>query len=49
MTLTKRLQNSSRETVTRLFADFRRKGLVEVRGATLVIADKTGLLQLLRA
>jgi hypothetical protein len=32
-----------------LFADFRRKGLVEVRGATLVIADKTGLLQLLRA
>ncbi len=40
---------SSRETVTRLFADFKRKGLVEVRGATLVIADKSGLLQLLAA
>jgi CRP/FNR family cyclic AMP-dependent transcriptional regulator len=40
---------SSRETVTRLFADFKRKGLVEVRGATLVIADKNGLLQLLGA
>jgi CRP/FNR family transcriptional regulator, cyclic AMP receptor protein len=40
---------SSRETVSRLFADFKRKGLVEVRGATLVIADKPGLLQLLGA
>ncbi len=40
---------SSRETVTRLFADFKRKGLVEIRGATLVIADKSGLLQLLAA
>jgi CRP/FNR family cyclic AMP-dependent transcriptional regulator len=40
---------SSRETVTRLFADFKRKGLVEIRGATLVITDKTGLLQLLAA
>src|SRR5271163_2336695 len=40
---------SSRETVTRLFADFRRKGLVRVNGSTLVIADKTGLLQLLAA
>jgi CRP/FNR family cyclic AMP-dependent transcriptional regulator len=40
---------STRETVTRLFADFKRKGLVEVHGATLVIADKTALLQLLGA
>jgi CRP/FNR family cyclic AMP-dependent transcriptional regulator len=40
---------SSRETVTRLFADFKRKGLVEIRGATLVIADKSRLLQLLEA
>jgi CRP/FNR family cyclic AMP-dependent transcriptional regulator len=40
---------SSRETVTRLFAAFKRKGLVEVHGATLVIADKAGLLELLQA
>jgi CRP/FNR family transcriptional regulator len=40
---------SSRETVSRLFADFKRKGLIEVRGATLVIADKTGLRGLLQA
>ncbi len=40
---------SSRETVTRLFADFRRKGLVELHGSTLVIADKAGLRKLLAA
>jgi CRP/FNR family transcriptional regulator, cyclic AMP receptor protein len=40
---------SSRETVTRLFADFRRKGLVELHGSTLVIGDKTGLRKLLAA
>jgi CRP/FNR family transcriptional regulator len=40
---------SSRETVTRLFADFKRRGLVEVHGATLVITDKTRLLELLAA
>jgi len=40
---------SSRETVTRLFADFRRKGLVQVHGSTLVIVDKTGLHELLAA
>jgi CRP/FNR family transcriptional regulator, cyclic AMP receptor protein len=34
---------SSRETVTRLFADFKRKGLVQLHGSTLVITDKTGL------
>jgi len=33
---------SSRETVTRLFADFKRKGLVQVHGSSLVI-DKPGL------
>lgn len=40
---------SSRETVTRLFADFKRKGLVQIHGATLVIADKGGLQELLSA
>jgi CRP/FNR family transcriptional regulator, cyclic AMP receptor protein len=34
---------SSRETVTRLFADFRRKHLIEVHGSTLIITDKAGL------
>jgi CRP/FNR family cyclic AMP-dependent transcriptional regulator len=40
---------SSRETVTRLFADFKRKGLVQVQGSALVLADKTGLQGLLQA
>jgi CRP/FNR family transcriptional regulator len=34
---------ASRETVTRLFANFKRKRLVEVHGASLVITDKPGL------
>jgi CRP-like cAMP-binding protein len=34
---------SSQETLTRQFADFRRKGLVQIRRSTLVLADKTGL------
>jgi CRP/FNR family transcriptional regulator, cyclic AMP receptor protein len=38
---------TSRETVSRLFADFRRQQLVEVRGSSLVITDKPGLEQLL--
>lgn len=40
---------STRETVTRLFADFKRKGLIEVRGSSLTIADKPGLQKLLQA
>jgi CRP/FNR family transcriptional regulator, cyclic AMP receptor protein len=40
---------SSRETVTRLFASFKRRGLVEVRGSTLVIANKSELEKLLDA
>jgi CRP/FNR family transcriptional regulator, cyclic AMP receptor protein len=40
---------SSRETVTRLFADFKRKGLLEIHGSTLVISDKTALQELLQA
>ena len=34
---------ASRETVTRLFADFKRKQLLRVKGSTLIIKDKTGL------
>jgi CRP/FNR family cyclic AMP-dependent transcriptional regulator len=34
---------ASRETVTRMFADFKRKKLVRVAGSTLVITDKPGL------
>jgi len=38
---------TSRETVTRLFTDFKRQQLVEVRGSSLVITDKPGLQQFL--
>ena len=38
---------TSRETITRLFADFKRQQLVEVRGSSLVIIDKPGLQQFL--
>jgi CRP/FNR family transcriptional regulator, cyclic AMP receptor protein len=38
---------TSRETITRLFADFKRQQLVEVRGSSLVISDKPRLQQLL--
>jgi CRP/FNR family transcriptional regulator, cyclic AMP receptor protein len=38
---------ASRETVTRLFARFKREGLIEVRGSTLLIADAPGLQKLL--
>ena len=34
---------SSRETVTRLFTDFKRKRLLEVHGSTLIITNKAGL------
>lgn len=40
---------SSRETVTRLFSDFKRKRLLEVHGSTLVITNKAGLEQILQA
>jgi CRP/FNR family transcriptional regulator len=40
---------ASRETVTRLFADFKRKKLVEVKGSTLIIRNKTELEHLLEA
>lgn len=40
---------SSRETVTRAFASLRRAKLIEVRGATLVIRDRSGLEELVSA
>jgi len=38
---------ASRETVTRLFASFKRERLIKVRDSTLIIANKTGLEKLL--
>ncbi len=40
---------ASRETVTRLLAEFKRKNLIEVRGSTLVISKRNALQQLLEA
>jgi CRP/FNR family transcriptional regulator len=38
---------TSRETVTRLFAEFKRKRLVEAHGSRLLIVNKAGLQKLL--
>ena len=38
---------TSRETVTRLFADFKRNRLIEVHGSTLVLGNRAGLQRLL--
>jgi CRP/FNR family transcriptional regulator len=38
---------ASRETVTRLFSDFKKKQLLQVKGSTLIIKDKAGLESLL--
>jgi CRP/FNR family cyclic AMP-dependent transcriptional regulator len=40
---------ASRETVTRLFTDFKREHLIEVHGSTLIIASKPNLEKLLEA
>jgi CRP/FNR family cyclic AMP-dependent transcriptional regulator len=40
---------TTRETISRLFADFKRQQLIEVRGSSLVITDKQGLQQFLAA
>jgi CRP/FNR family cyclic AMP-dependent transcriptional regulator len=40
---------ASRETVTRLFADFKKKNLLQVKGSTLIIKDKAGLEGILAA
>ena len=39
----------SRETVTRLFGDFKRRHLVEIHGSTLIITNKAGLEKILEA
>jgi len=38
---------ASRETVTRLFADFKKKNLLDVKGSSFVIKDKPGLEELI--
>jgi CRP-like cAMP-binding protein len=40
---------ASRETVSRLFASFKRKKLIEIRGSTLVVGSKTNLEKLAEA
>jgi CRP/FNR family transcriptional regulator, cyclic AMP receptor protein len=40
---------ASRETVTRLFADFKKRKLLEIKGSTLVIRNKAGLENMLAA
>ena len=40
---------ASRETVTRLFADLKRKDLLQIKGSSVTIRDKAGLEQLLEA
>jgi CRP/FNR family transcriptional regulator len=37
---------ASRETVTRLFADFKKKNFLQIKGSTVTIKDKLGLEQL---
>ena len=39
---------ASRETVTRLFASFKKKELIEVHGSALVVKDKAALEELIR-
>lgn len=39
---------ASRETVTRLFADFKKEGLLQIKGSSVTIKDKRGLEQLLQ-
>jgi CRP/FNR family transcriptional regulator, cyclic AMP receptor protein len=40
---------TSRETVTRLMAGFRRQRFIEQEGATLVVSDRVGLESLITA
>ncbi len=40
---------ASRETVTRLFSQFKQERLIEVHGATLIIVDKSNLEKLLES
>jgi CRP/FNR family transcriptional regulator len=34
---------ASRETVTRLFAEFKKKQILQIKGSTLIVRDKPGL------
>ncbi|MBZ5722984.1 MAG: Crp/Fnr family transcriptional regulator [Acidobacteriia bacterium] len=43
------LMGTSRETITRTLAEFRRKDIVELRGSTLIIHNKPALEQLVAA
>jgi CRP/FNR family transcriptional regulator len=43
------LIGSSRETVTRILGDFKRRGVVELHGATLLILDQGALRSLCMA
>ena len=38
---------ASRETVTRLFTDFKKKQILQIKGSTLVIRDRSGLEKIL--
>jgi CRP/FNR family transcriptional regulator, cyclic AMP receptor protein len=40
---------ASRETVTRLFSDFKKKQLLQIKGSTLIIKNKAGLESVLSA
>jgi CRP/FNR family transcriptional regulator len=40
---------ASRETVTRLFSDFKKKQLLQMKGSTLIVRDKPGLERLANA
>ena len=40
---------ASRETVTRLFADFKKRELLQIRGSTLIVKNKAGLESVLGA
>jgi CRP/FNR family transcriptional regulator, cyclic AMP receptor protein len=40
---------ASRETVTRLFAYFKKKNLLQIKGSCVIIRDKLGIEQLLQA
>ncbi len=39
---------ASRETVTRLFADFKKKNLLQIKGSSVMIKDKLGIERLLQ-
>jgi CRP/FNR family transcriptional regulator, cyclic AMP receptor protein len=39
---------ASRETVTRLFADFKKKNLLQIKGSSVTIKDKLGIERLLQ-